>query len=27
MITLIQLSDCHLLKDKNKTGYAGIAPY
>jgi len=27
VITLIQLSDCHLLKDKNKTGYAGIAPY
>lgn len=27
MIKLIQLSDCHLLKDKNKTGYAGIAPY
>ncbi|MEC8903971.1 MAG: metallophosphoesterase [Pseudomonadota bacterium] len=27
MITLIQLSDCHLLKDKDKTGYAGIAPY
>lgn len=27
MITLVQLSDCHLLKDKNKTGYAGIAPY
>ena len=27
MITLIQLSDCHLLKDKDRTGYAGIAPY
>ena len=27
MTTLIQLSDCHLLKDKDKTGYAGIAPY
>ena len=27
MITLIQLSDCHLLKDKDKAGYAGIAPY
>ena len=27
MITLIQLSDCHLLKGKDKTGYAGIAPY
>ena len=27
MITLLQLSDCHLLKDKEKVGYAGIAPY
>lgn len=27
MITLIQISDCHLLKDKSKTGYEGIAPY
>lgn len=27
MITLIQLSDCHLLKDKDKAAYAGIAPY
>ncbi|WP_394223712.1 metallophosphoesterase [Alteromonas gracilis] len=27
MITLIQLSDCHLLKDKDKAAYSGIAPY
>ncbi|AXT38010.1 3',5'-cyclic-nucleotide phosphodiesterase [Alteromonas sp. BL110] len=27
MISLIQISDCHLFKDKDKTGYAGIAPY
>ena len=27
MITLIQISDCHLFKAKDKTGYAGIAPY
>lgn len=27
MITLIQISDCHLFKDKDKIGYAGIAPY
>jgi len=27
VITLIQLSDCHLLKDKNKAAYGGIAPY
>ena len=27
MITLIQISDCHLLKDKDKSGYDGIAPF
>ena len=27
VIELIQISDCHLFKDKNKVGYEGIAPY
>jgi len=27
VIELIQISDCHLFKDKSKVGYGGIAPY
>lgn len=27
MIKIIQITDCHLFKDKEKTGYADIAPY
>ncbi|WP_346993380.1 hypothetical protein [Alteromonas gracilis] len=27
MTTLFQISDCHLLKNKDKTGYKDIAPF